>query len=132
MAVYAYTLPLVPHLQHLVLTEQELEQVETEWYQRIPFEGKATGDLNELFRIAERIRYELFNNGGGNDKNEEITFLHQQMKTGLIPKHLHDYIYTIVQFLENAANTIWTSDDTQLEIAMAYSCELTRFALSIL
>lgn len=126
---FAYELDYAKEYQHLILTFEEEDRVELEFENRVPRCGEATGDVNEFFRICERIRYEIFNNGGGNNKEMECRLMESKMKSGFIPESLHPHVRMIIRFLRNRYN----GDDLeefQYEMVMAFSCELTRFALT--
>lgn len=140
MTSYIAELTYTPQFQYLVLTEEECDLIDQEWTNRVPTFGSADGDINELFRMVEKIRYELFNNGGCNDKTDEIHYLNS-MKY-IFPRMIHPHITYLIDFLEEKQcfNTDNNFDDSyntfnknkESDMAIAYSCELSRYVFSIL
>ncbi len=122
---YAYDLDVAKEYQELILTEEEEDRVCQECDKRIPMFGPAEGDNNEFLRIAERIRYEIFNNGGGNDKTLECDYLREKMSS--FPPEMIPHIKLLIQFLEDPSD-----DEYIYERAMALSCQLTRYVLTFL
>jgi hypothetical protein len=121
--------------QHLILTNEEEDRIAEEFDARIPMCGEASTPENEFFRISERVRYEIFNNGGGNDMTKECDFLKDQMMEKNIPKEMFSHVYNLISFLRMCYHNDFARDSNdeyeyEWEKAMAFSCELSKYALS--
>lgn len=114
------------------LTEQEEDQLDDLFDKYVPLAGPAEPGNPEFLRMVLRVRYELYNNGGGNDKTEEIEYLTSRMKTGDIPKEMHSHVHFVLDFLRDqyeAYDSVHECNE-RYQRACSYSDELARLMIS--
>lgn len=96
----------------------------------VPSWGPASPGNPETLRMISRIHYELYNNGGGNDKSKELEYINNMVKNNQIPNELHNHIQFISQFLDDKFNC-YSRTEEDYDRACAYADDLCRFVMTL-
>jgi len=103
------------------------ESVEADilWKELVPASGKAKTPEGELLRMAGRCNYEICNNGGGNNRSEELNYL--KKNSNLFTKYLKDKssLSVVSTFLTQAVHSLNYSD-LEYEIALKSGEDLVQ------